>query len=55
MLKVGDKVRVNKDKKSRVGAIICDYDCFYLVQFPNYKECFNRIAIKNQEVSIEVI
>lgn len=55
MLKVGNKVKVTVDKKVRVGTVIEDYECFYLVQFPKYKECFNKFAIKNKEVLVEVL
>ena len=55
MLKVGNKVRVTEDKKVRVGTVIGEHECFYLVQFPKYKECFNKFAIKNEEVLVEVL
>lgn len=55
MLKVGNKVKVTADKKVRVGTVIGEYECFYLVQFAKYKECFNKFAVKNNEVLVEVL
>ncbi len=54
-LKIGDKVSVTADKKTRVGDVVFETDCFYTVQFPNYKECFLKKDIENKAVKVEIL
>ena len=52
-VKVGDKISITADKKTRAGEIFSETDSFYIVQFPNYKGCFLKIDIENGIVEVE--
>lgn len=54
-LKIGDKVSVIADKKTRVGEVIFETDYFYTVKFPNYNECFLKKDIENGTVETEIV
>ena len=54
-LKVGDKVSITADKKTREGEVVLETDYFYTVQFPNYKECFLKTDIANGTVEVEIL
>lgn len=49
------KVKVTDGKKVRKGNIVYENDYFYTVQFPKYKECFNKTDVRNGLVLMEVL